>query len=99
LDLNTQEKIENLFDNFKEFLKEKNKRYGDSALDPCDIFKNVIDGEKDFAVKSILIRLSDKLKRISNSTELRKNDVSDLFGYLALLMIKKGWLDFNEMLD
>ena len=34
MELNTQEKIDILFNNFKEFLKEKNKRYGDSALSP-----------------------------------------------------------------
>jgi hypothetical protein len=39
------------------------------------------------------------LQRIINSTELKKNDVCDTFGYLALLMIDKGWLTFEEMLD
>lgn len=31
--------------------------------------------------------------------ELKKNDVSDVFGYVALLMIQKGWLEFNDQLD
>lgn len=37
----TQEDIETLFTNFKEFLKEKNRRYGDSALHPINIFSEL----------------------------------------------------------
>jgi hypothetical protein len=92
-DLLTIEKIDILFDSFKEFLKEKNKRYGDSALKPAKIFT------KQNAGSQICNRLDDKISRIQNSNELKKNDVSDLFGYTALLMIENGWLDFSELLD
>ena len=34
----TVEKIDILFDNFKVYLQEKNKRYGDSALSPINVF-------------------------------------------------------------
>jgi len=34
-----------------------------------------------------------------NSSELRKNDVSDVMGYLALLCIAHDWLDFEEFKD
>ena len=37
---NTQDSIDILFKNFAEFLKEKNKRYGDSVLNPQMIFSN-----------------------------------------------------------
>jgi len=91
----TQEKIDILFDNFKEFLKEKNKRYGDSALSPLQIFPT-----DDKAIAEICIRINDKCSRIKNSTEgLRKSDVCDLFGYISLLMIKKNWLNFKEEID
>ena len=30
---------------------------------------------------------------------LRKNDVADVFGYIVLLMIQKGWLSFDDLLD
>lgn len=90
---NTQEKIGMLFDNFKEFLKEKNRRYGDSALSPIKIFTK-IEPEN-----SICIRLDDKLSRIANSTQLRKNDLSDILGYLSLLLIEKDWLEFEDLLD
>lgn len=89
----TQQKIEELFDNFKDFLKEKNRRYGNSAMQPTQIFSRTP------ADQQILNRLDDKLSRIKNSTELKKNDVSDVFGYIALLMIKNNWTTFDELLD
>ena len=90
---NTQQKIDRLFFNFSEFLKEKNKRYGDSAISPLQIFSKVD------ASNQICNRLDDKLNRIKNSSELKKNDIADLFGYTALLMIQNNWLTFKEMLD
>lgn len=90
---NTQQDIILLFDNFKEFLLEKNKRYGDSAINPIRVFSN------ESAEEQIRARLDDKLRRIKNSDELRKNDTCDIFGYVALLMISNGWLDFEDLLD
>lgn len=90
---NTQQKIDRLFFNFSEFLKEKNRRYGDSAISPLQIFSKVD------ASNQICNRLDDKLNRIKNSSELKKNDIADLFGYTALLMIQNNWLTFKEMLD
>ena len=60
----------------KNVLLEKNKRYGNSALAPINVFY------KGDATDSICIRLDDKLSRIKNSRELRKNDLYDLLGYL-----------------
>lgn len=90
---NTQIQIDELFKNFKEFLKEKNRRYGDSALSPMNIFS------KEGADNQIYNRLDDKLSRIKIAKELKKNDCADVFGYLALLMIQKGWMKFDELLD
>jgi len=90
---NTKDDIETLFNNFKDFLKEKNSRYGDAALNPINIFSKV-DVESQIAN-----RLDDKLSRIKNSDELRKNDVCDAFGYIALLMILNNWLEFDDLLD
>jgi len=89
----TQGKIIKACDNFRDFLLEKNKRYGDSALNPLNVFS------KHDAGSSICIRLDDKLKRIQNANELRKNDTSDMIGYLFLLCIEKDWLDFKDLLD
>lgn len=89
----TTESIEILFNNFSKLLIEKNKRYGDSALNPPAIFS------KTTADTQICNRIDDKLNRIKTSDGLRKNDVADVFGYLALLMIQNGWLDFGDLLD
>lgn len=89
----TQEKIDILFANFNEFLKAKNIKYGDAALNPLKIFSKISTEDQ------ICNRLDDKLKRIENGEELSKNDVCDVFGYVALLMIKNEWLTFEEMLD
>lgn len=89
----TQEKIDTLFTNFSSFLKEKNIRYGDSALDPIKIFST------NTSRSQISNRLDDKLSRIKHSDELKKNDVCDTFGYIALLMIEHGWLTFDDLMD
>lgn len=75
------------------FLRAKNKNYGDSVADPVRTFS------KANAEEGILVRMDDKLSRIKTSTELRKNDVVDLMGYLALLCAVKDWTDFSEMID
>ena len=73
-------------------LVEKNKRYGNSALDP-------LEGIKYTPEDGIKIRLTDKVKRIINSDNLRKNDIFDVIGYLILLSVAKGWYDFSDQID
>ena len=89
----TQARIELTCDNIKKFLLEKNKRYGDSALNPVRIFSKLENDEQ------IKIRLDDKLSRIKNSDELRKNDIVDITGYLILLLISKDWNNFDDLID
>ena len=71
-------------DEVKELLISKNKKYGDSALNPSRIFS------KATAIEQILVRIDDKLNRISQGAGLLANDedvVMDLIGYLVLLKI------------
>lgn len=75
------------------FLIAKNERYGNSATEPIRCFSKSAPDEQ------IFVRMDDKLSRIKNSTELRKNDVVDLMGYLVLLCVSKGWVDFNDLID
>jgi len=75
------------------FLDAKNKKYGNSALAPLEVFPV---GAKNTGIEQ---RINDKLSRIKNSTELRKNDIVDLAGYLVLLMKREGWTNFDEMID
>ena len=82
---NTQTEIIAVCDSLKHFLLAKNEKYGDSALNPTMIFSC------DVAEMQIRNRIDDKLSRIKNSDELRKNDVCDLTGYLILLIIANEW--------
>lgn len=90
--VNTSWKIEQITSSLNELLQEKNKRYGDSALSP-------LEGIKYTAEDGIKIRLADKVKRIINSEDLRKNDISDVMGYLVLLCADKDWVNFKDLID
>lgn len=91
--ITTSNKITKVLFSIDKLLQYKNQKYGNSALQPIGIFS------KESSEGSILIRLDDKLSRIKNSDTLRKNDVSDIIGYLTLLCVSKGWDDFNEFKD
>jgi hypothetical protein len=65
-------------------LMEKNRKYGNSALEPLGVFSQLS------AKEGLLVRIDDKLKRIKNGS-LQKDDedvVNDLIGYLVLLKIQ-----------
>jgi len=80
----TQDTIANICDNIKSMLIEKNKSYGDSALDPIRVFSKASSDEQ------IKIRIDDKLSRISRGSEFYgDNDLDDLIGYLILLKVSK----------
>lgn len=79
-----QLKIEQKCDEIKQLLIEKNRKYGNSALEPCRIFS------KANSVEQILVRIDDKLNRIRNRQNDEDEDVvKDLVGYLILLMIAR----------
>lgn len=82
----TQEKIKEITDAMKDLLLYKNQKYGDSALNPKGIFY------KGDSTNSILIRLDDKLGRVTSNKEEkpRVNDVADIIGYCTLLLISMG---------
>jgi hypothetical protein len=90
--------IEKVIDSIKVFLLEKNKRYGNSALEPLSVFSSFVKSE-DQALDNMLVRLDDKLKRIKNADKLRKNDVADIIGYLILLCVNQEWDDFSDLID
>lgn len=92
-DMTSADKITAICDNMKVLLLEKNARYGDSALHPLQVFSRLNPSE------GIRIRLDDKLSRVSNNANLRKNDIADLIGYLVLLCAAEGWTDFADLID
>ena len=59
----------------------KNKAYGDSALSPLRVFS------KASAQEQILVRIDDKLSRLSRGAAAGEDVVLDLIGYLVLLRI------------
>lgn len=80
----TQLEIACVCDDIKNLLLGKNVKYGDSAINPSRIFS------KASPVEQILVRIDDKLSRISKGIGLVANDedvIDDLIGYLVLLKI------------
>ncbi len=80
----TQLEIAAVCDDVKELLLYKNKKYGNSALEPARIFS------KASAVEQLLVRIDDKLNRIQKGAGLIGEDedvIMDLIGYLILLKI------------
>jgi len=59
----------------------KNKAYGDSALNPLRLFSKASSEEQ------ILVRIDDKLSRISRGSAAGEDVIDDLIGYLVLLKI------------
>lgn len=81
--MNTQIEIEKTCEEIKQLLLEKNRKYGDSALNPVRIFA------KSDATEQLKVRIDDKLNRLKNLQEDETEDtITDLIGYLILLKIK-----------
>ena len=81
----TQRDIQKVCSELSEFLVEKNKKYGDSALNPVRIFSKAETTEQ------LLVRIDDKLSRLARGGEYPgDDDILDLLGYLILLRIAKG---------
>ena len=80
---NTQRKITEVCEEIKEMLLEKNRCYGDSAINPVRIFSSVN------TIEQLNIRIDDKLSRIQRGTEYEDDDTElDLIGYLILKRVK-----------
>jgi hypothetical protein len=76
-------KVQLVLDSIEKMLIDKNRKYGNSALEPIGVFSKLS------AKEGLLVRIDDKLKRIKNGS-LDKDDedvVNDLIGYLVLLKI------------
>lgn len=77
-------------DSINSLLEYKNKKYGNAALEPLNIFQGKC---------KVGQRLDDKLARVKNSEGLKKNDIADLIGYLTLVCVENGWDNFDEFMD
>jgi|TARA_B100000424_G_C22941490_1_gene501045 hypothetical protein len=83
--MTTESKIKSKCKALEKLLVSKNEAYGDSALEPLNVFSAAN------AISAIKIRIDDKLKRIKNSglVDATEDTLQDLAGYLILLMIAK----------
>lgn len=71
-------------DRIANLLIEKNKAYGDSALNPVRIFSKADRTEQ------LYTRIDDKISRVQKGTDFASEDtIDDLIGYLFLLKIAK----------
>jgi hypothetical protein len=65
-------------------LTEKNRKYGDSALNPARVFS------KQNPIEQVKVQLDDKLSRLRNQQADEDEDVElDLLGYLVILRIAR----------
>jgi hypothetical protein len=84
------DEFSSIMKSFGDMLNEKNSRYGDAALKPLSIV-----GKH----HRLGVKVDEKLSRIRNSDDLKKNDVADTIGYLFLICKDMGWEDFSDQLD
>ena len=79
---NTQERIAAVCDEIKAMLLEKNRKYGNSALNPIRIFSQAD------TIEQIRVRLDDKFNRYINRQSDEDEDIiQDIIGYLVLYKI------------
>ena len=87
----SQQAIADVCDRVKALLIEKNRKYGNSAIDPVRVFS------KASADEQILVRMDDKLSRIRNrQSDDDEDPFVDLLGYLVLYLAQKELEATNE---
>jgi hypothetical protein len=78
----SQADIATVCDELKALLLDKNRKYGDSALNPVRIFSQAN------TVEQLKVRMDDKLSRLRNAQADDDEDpVTDLIGYLVLYKV------------
>lgn len=78
----TEREIWDVCNDMAWFLIDKNRSYGNSALDPVRIFSSSNN------VEQLKVRIDDKLSRFARGGEFPgDNDIDDLIGYLVLLRV------------
>jgi hypothetical protein len=81
----TQTDICVVCDEIKELLLTKNRKYGDSALNPVRVFS------KASSLEQLKVRIDDKLSRLKNAQDDEDEDVvTDLIGYLVLYKVAES---------
>jgi hypothetical protein len=83
--LSFEQQLDQVIREITNLLKIKNKAYGNTALNPVNIFSKLN------AKEALCARLDDKISRIKNKgiNDETEDTVSDLIGYLLLLKMSK----------
>jgi hypothetical protein len=80
----TEESIKRVVSEIEKMLIAKNRAYGDSALEPVRVFSKAEN------IEQLYVRIDDKLSRVKRGHEYPGDDtISDLIGYLVLLLVAK----------
>ena len=86
-----QQAIARVCDEVKTVLVEKNRSYGNAALDPVRIFSRA------GPVEQLNVRIDDKLSRIARGSEYAGDDTElDLIGYLVLRRVARRLAQLEE---
>lgn len=72
-----------VLDEVEQLIVEKNRAYGNSALDPVRVFSRAS------VVEQLLVRIDDKLSRLSRGSAAGEDVDRDLMGYLVLLRVAR----------
>lgn len=79
-----EQSVRRITDQTANILIEKNLAYGNSALDPIQVFSNVDRMEQ------LFVRLDDKLSRVKRGHEYPGDDtIRDIIGYCTLILIAR----------
>jgi hypothetical protein len=82
IETQTQQDIREVCTDICELLLDKNRKYGNSALNPVRIFS------KASSIEQLKVRLDDKLSRLRNAQDDEDEDpITDLMGYLVLYKV------------
>ena len=80
--MNFETEVWDVCNQIAEMVIEKNRKYGNSALDPVRVFSK-LDREE-----GMLVRMDDKLSRIREGAADEDEDpILDLAGYIVLLLV------------
>ena len=78
-----ESEVRNVLQEIGDMLIEKNRAYGNSALDPVRIFSKASN------VEQILVRIDDKLSRLARGSAAGEDVEKDLLGYLVILRVAR----------
>jgi hypothetical protein len=93
---NTESEIRAVCNEVAEMLIEKNRSYGDSALNPLRCFSKEASG-----IEQLNVRMDDKLSRLlrGNGNNFGEDVERDLMGYLVLKRVAVRRIAVNKAVD